>query len=391
MSSQPKSKLVIVTSRFPYPLEKGDKLRIYHQIRYLSQHFTIHLISLSDQKVEKSALEQLESLCESVRIYRLNLVHRVIGMCWSIVTSKPLQVGYFYHFGHARRISKYLAEIQPDFIYCQLIRTAEYVKNYHECPKTIDYMDAFSKGMERRIHLSRWYDRWFFRLESNRLREYEQRIFDYFEQHTIITEQDKTFIAHPNRSSIESIPNGIDERFFDRLQQTPSCDLVFIGNLSYVPNIEAVHYLKNEILPLVPDLTLLISGAEPSPSLKKSCSTSSQITLIGWVDDIRTSYRNGKLFIAPMMIGTGMQNKLLEAMAMGIPCITTPLANNAIGAVHGETIMVAETPEEFVSCIHQLLSDPAVYSRISEQARDFVRQRFQWETSTQKLIDIIRQ
>jgi glycosyltransferase involved in cell wall biosynthesis len=243
-------------------------------------------------------------------------------------------------------------------------------------------MDAFSKGMERRRHLGKWYATFFFEMESRRLRRYEQRIFDYFEEKLIISEQDKNFIAHPNRSKIVAVPNGIDRSFFEDLPITPTYDLVFVGNLSYAPNIEAVLYLKDSILPLVKDCSLLVSGAQPSKSLQIACEEAPNITLQGWVNDIRESYKSGAVFVAPMMIGTGMQNKLLEAMALGIPCITTSLANNAIGAANGETILVAETAEQFKDAINLLRSDSALYHRISTQAKQFVQDHFQWNQST---------
>jgi glycosyltransferase involved in cell wall biosynthesis len=143
-------------------------------------------------------------------------------------------------------------------------------------------------------------------------------------------------------------------------------------------------------MPLLKDCSLLVSGAQPSKSLQIACEEAPNITLQGWVNDIRESYKSGAVFVAPMMIGTGMQNKLLEAMALGIPCITTSLANNAIGAANGETILVAETAEQFKDAINLLRSDSALYHRISTQAKQFVQDHFQWNQSTriiQGLID----
>ncbi len=390
MNASLKKKLVIITSRFPYPLEKGDKLRIYHQIRELSYTFEIHLLSISDIPVSPDYENELLKYCESVQIYRISLVSRIVGMLRSLFFSLPIQVGYFFNPFHKQRIIRTITALQPDAIYCQLIRVTEYVKEYHDCPKVLDYMDAFSKGMERRRHLGKWYATFFFEMESRRLRRYEQRIFDYFEEKLIISEQDKNFIAHPNRSKIVAVPNGIDRSFFEDLPITPTYDLVFVGNLSYAPNIEAVLYLKDSILPLVKDCSLLVSGAQPSKSLQIACDEATNITLQGWVNDIRESYKSGAVFVAPMMIGTGMQNKLLEAMALGIPCITTSLANNAIGAVNGETILVAETAEQFKDAINLLRADSALYHRISTQAKQFVQDHFQWNQSTriiQGLID----
>jgi glycosyltransferase involved in cell wall biosynthesis len=162
-----------------------------------------------------------------------------------------------------------LEEFQPDFIYCQLIRAAEYVKNYHSCPKTLDYMDALSMGIERRILKTPWYYRFIFKIEARRLKLYERSIFDYFEVKTIISEQDKQLILHPDKQNIQVIPNGIDSHFFESLSIQASNDLVFVGNLNYPPNIEAIDFIINELLPKNSNFRYLISGANPSQILIK--------------------------------------------------------------------------------------------------------------------------
>src|SRR5690606_15198329 len=159
-----------------------------------------------------------------------------------------------------------------------------------------------------------------------------REIFDYFENKTIISEQDKQLIQHPDANQIQCVPNGIDESFFQFEPITKDVDLVFVGNMNYPPNIEAITYLNNELLPELKGIKLLNSGASRAKKIQPIDNNNPNGELTGWVDDIRTSDARGKIFIAPMFIGTGMQNKLLEAMAMGLPFITTPLANNAIQA-----------------------------------------------------------
>ena len=162
--------------------------------------------------------------------------------------------------------------------------------------------------------------------------------------------------------------------------------------MSCAPNIEAVHYISEQIMPLLNTTTkkykLLISGAKPVSSVIKLAEENPSIEITGWVDDIRTSYARGKIFVAPMMIGTGMQNKLIEAMAMGIPCITTTLANNAIKGINNESIIVANTKEEFVEAIQKLLKDDLFYKQIAEAGKKLVFENFNWENTTARLVEI---
>jgi len=384
-----KPKLVVLLSRFPYPLEKGDKLRAYHQIKELSENFEITLISITDKKIENSSFKKLQIYCSDIHIIRLSKWSILSNLLLCLFNKKPFQVGYFYTYFGKLKIQQLLKTVKPEYIYCQLIRTSEYIKDYHHCPKTIDYMDALSKGIERRISGSPWYLKWLFKIETRRLKNYERIIFDYFEHKTIISEQDRDLITHPDRKKIICIPNGIDLKFFEPVETNSTHDLVFVGNLSYAPNVEAVEFISKEILSKNSDLTCLISGATPHSTIQKISKANHQITLQGWVDDIRFAYKKGRIFVAPMMIGTGMQNKLLEAMALGIPCITTDLANNAIQAVNNESIIVANDGKQFIDAILKLKSDQQFYKKIALNGQLFVKSNYSWQISSSKLADLI--
>jgi glycosyltransferase involved in cell wall biosynthesis len=164
-------------------------------------------------------------------------------------------------------------------------------------------------------------------------------------------------------------------------------DLVFTGNMGYPPNINAAEFLAGKILPLVlkdrPDTQLLIAGA--SPHLRVSVLKSDNVTVTGWVPDMRECYAASRIFIAPMQIGTGLQNKLLEAMAMEIPCITSGLANQALQAKPGEEILIATSPEEYAAEILKLLNNPGEAGRIAKNGYEYVKNNFSWEAETARI------
>jgi sugar transferase (PEP-CTERM/EpsH1 system associated) len=380
-------RLFILLSRFPFPLEKGDKLRAYHQIKELhAQGFEIHLCCLTDQLVSDTSMDAVKQFCAEVHVFKLNQALIYWNTAKQIFTGNPFQVGYFYQKSIARKISQIIDEIKPQHIYCQLIRTTEYVKNIHDIPKTLDYMDALSKGMLRRAQISSGIKQRIFEIEGKRLREYENRIFDYFNFHTIISEQDKELISHPTADKIEIIENGISYDFFDYSEKTPAeYDIVFVGNMNYAPNIECAEYLVNDILPLLAeDTKVALCGASPHQRIIH-LANNKNVTVTGWVEDIKSAYSSGRIFVAPLFIGTGLQNKLLEAMALGLPCITTPLANNALKATPGEEIMIASTAEEFADSINKLLGDRQLYNQIALSAKSFVQKNFSWKKSVHKL------
>lgn len=388
LSKTYKPTLVVILSRFPYPLEKGDKLRAFYQLQGLSKKYNIHLICTIEEKIKSTHIDIVKQYCSDIHLFKLNPLLKYLGLFIALFTQKPFQVAYFYQLGIHSRIKKILNEVKPDHIYAQLVRTSEYVKNYHDCPKTLDYMDAFSKGIERRVQLNVGLMKSILRIEFTRLSVYERQIFEYFENHSIISKQDQSYIIHPKAQTITIIENGVSTHFSEKIETEKIHDIVFTGNMSYPPNVEAVKYLYEQIKPLLPKtINFLIAGINPHRSILKMKDDHFQVS--GWVDDIRLSYASSRIFVAPMFLGTGLQNKLLEAMAMGIPCITTELANKALRAEPNKEILIASNPTEFKEQIIKLVSDQNCYENISKAGQAFIKEHYSWETMNQKLIDLI--
>jgi polysaccharide biosynthesis protein PslH len=384
-------RLFVMTSRVPWPLEKGDKLRIYHQLRHLKKTHTIFLCCLADEPVHPDAVKALEKLCDQHLILPLSKS----GIIWRTLTAlfsdRPFQVHYFFSRKLRTKVYRAIEEFGPEHIYCQLIRCAEYVKHLHNVPKTLDYMDAFNKGIERRIAVSPWYLKRVWNVEARRLIAYENLIFEYFEKHIIISKQDQQLIYHPNRSNITVIPNGVDANFFSPRVKEKKFDLVFIGNMSYPPNVDCAQHLAEDILPRVrrslPNCTLLIAGAEPAPQVLRLAND--HVEVRGWMDDIRDAYASANVFAAPLRIGSGLQNKLLEAMSMEIPCATSSLANNALGGTHLQEVAVADDADDFAKLLVDLLTTPETAAQMAKLGRAFVAKNYSWQNMGDQLEELI--
>ncbi len=384
-------KLFVILSRVPYPLEKGDKLRAFNQIKQLSKKHQIVLFALNDSKLDERALDELKKYCVSITIIRFSKFTIFLNLIRTLFSTKPFQVGYFYFSKAQQKVDELIKKHQPDHIYCQLIRTSEYVKKYSNIPKTLDYMDVFSKGIERRKSTDSFYMKPFLAFEYRRLLKYESYVFDFFNHKTIISEQDKNHIPHANKNEITVVPNGVDFEYFKPIALEKKFELLFNGNMNYPPNVESVEFLVNKIMPLVweklPETKLLISGA--SPNKKVLALQSSRVVVSGWVDDIRDNFAQSKILVAPMQISIGLQNKLLEAMAMQIPCVTSTLANNAIGALHNNQIMVADSPSQYADYIIELLTDAQKAKQIALNGYRFANANFNWSTTTTILDKLI--
>ncbi len=372
-------KIVIISSRFPFPLDEGDKLRLFNQIKYLSVYNDIYLIALNtDSKVSKLNYNNVKSYCKELHVINISHAIIAINLLKSFIYQKPLQVGFFYSKCAHKQIKSIINKIKPDWVYSQLIRTAEYTKEYDN--NIIDYMDALSKGLERRIQNCSFVLKPIIKREYKLTKDYENKIFSHFKKHTIITKNDRNFISNPNKKEIKIIPNGVDMNYFKPKKITKKYDVIFVGNMSYPPNIEAAEFLCQKVLPIIQNkykiINVIISGVNPHSRVKRLANDNIKIS--GWVEDIRDVYASGKVFIAPMFIGSGLQNKLLEAMSMGIPCITTSLANNALMANNDE-IIIANNQEEFANSCIKVLTNQNIASSLSKKGLLFIQKNYNWK------------
>ena len=386
-------KLQFILSRVPYPLEKGDKLRAYQQLKGLCDEYEIDVVAINDAgKPTDDTLHELSMVCNSLEVINLSTPQKIFNLMHGIRKGMPLQVAYFYFIQAEKQIHEIIKRNKPDLIFCQLIRMAEYLRNVEGIPKMLDFQDAFSKGMEQRGSSSSFFLKPFYQYESNAVKQYEKKVFNWFDEKIIIAGQDRDYIDHPRNHEIKIIPNGIDTSSFIPSPEEKKYDLLFVGNMQYEPNVDGVEFLVKEIMPIIEKqyrkVNLLIAGADPHPKVKALASDNVHVS--GWIDDITKCYNQSKVFVAPMRIGTGLQNKLLQAMAMKLPCITSSLANNALGAKHRESILVANSEHEFAFSVKKILMDKDLSTRITENAYEYVMENFDMDKVMNKLSTFIR-
>ncbi len=406
-------KILVVLPRFPYPLEKGDKLRAYHQIVELSKRHEIYLFAVSHTKVMPEQRAALEPYCKSISVVTPTRFTSYFNILRNYFRSKSLQMGY-WDSARARRTVKDMAKkIQPDVVYNQMIRTVPFVARL-PFPKVMDFQDSLSLNTERRMEQTKGLWRSILHYEFKMLRSTEYNAFKIFDDLTIISEVDSEAIPHKKNGEIHIVPNGVDfdyfqdkrlkmkgERYADATTDggsylSPSTshlspyNLVFCGNLAYAPNVDAARYLVREVMPLVwqkrPETTLLLAGADPKSAIRSLASD--RVAVQGSLPDIREAYSAADIFVAPMRIGSGLQNKLLEAMSMQLPCVTTSLANAALGATSGTHLLLGDTPQALADNILGLLNDKNFAARIAAEGNAFVRQNYSWEAAVKPLENI---
>lgn len=385
-------KIAILGSRFPFPLDRGDKLRLYNQIKELSRDNEIHLFCVGFEKLSDLHRKELEKYCRKISYYRISPFNRYFSIFKALFGRLPFQTAQVYSPKAKDKIAASINELNPDVIYTQLVRMVPYVAEL-EGIKVIDYMDDFSSSMRKRATVSKGLYKQMYRWESQRTSSYEREVFDYFDAHTMISKKDADSMLP--EEDIQIISNGINFIFFEYSpQMARKYDVGFVGNMGYLPNVDAAGYLVNDILAFYTfrfkeELSVLIAGARPHEKVRKL--ESPQVNIAGWFEDIREAYSSIKVLVAPIFAGTGQQNKILEAMAMGTPVITTSVVNEAINATPEEQILIANNQEDFSLQIKKLLSSDELYGRIQQSARAFVEEEFSWQVTTDKLNRIFTQ
>ena len=384
-------KILIVLPRFPYPLEKGDKLRAYYQIRELSKNNEVYLFCVSHTKVLSEYVEQMRPFCKDIRVVHSPRLVNYKNVVRNYMHTKSLQIGYWDSLKARRAYRRFEQEVKPDVLYSQMVRTMPMVSR-SLVPKVMDFQDALSMNTERRMDTARGLWRYILHYEFKMLRSSEYNAFKICDALTIISETDSEAIPCRKNSVIHIIPNGVDFDFFHPLEREKHYDIVFCGNMRYEPNVRAARYLVEQVMPLVwkelPDATLLLAGA--TPKRKVSRLADRRVTVSGSVEDIRESYASARVFAAPMQTGSGLQNKLLEAMAMQLPCVTTSIANDSLSAQEGKEVLVGDTPQAFADHLVVLLRDEVKQQALAWGGYTFVHRNYSWEVAGKQLEEVLK-
>ncbi|MCO6484538.1 MAG: glycosyltransferase [Saprospiraceae bacterium] len=381
--------LLVIAPRFPWPLEKGDKLRLYQQLRHLQAYHTLHLFAITHEDTPPSSLAQLRPFCQTMTIVRIPPWRLAWNLLVGSLRGLPLSVAYFTDRKAGKKFIETYQERKPDLVYGQLARVGEYLRMV-PAPRVIDMMDAFSTITAQQSGVASLILRPLLRREWKSLSQYERRIRSWTEMQIFISHRDRELIDPAQTWDALIVPNGIDLSYYQPARATrKEFDIVFVGNMGYFPNVEAAKFLVRSIMPLLwaqkPDARVLLAGARPSRQVRALAEN--RVTVSGWMADIRQAYSRGKVFVAPLFQGAGQQNKILEAMGMGIPVVTTPWVHQSVPAPDGKAMVLAGTARDFAQVILTLLEDDLMCDRISAHALSFLRDNYSWPESVSRMND----
>jgi hypothetical protein len=379
-------RILMITYRLPVDLYGGDKSTIHHLLKFLSARHEIVLLSFIDSESLRDQLDLVAPFCERVELVYLPKWRSYLNCLGRLASSDPLQVSYYRSAEMTHRIRELLRREPFDLVYGYHLRTGQYLKNVVGCPRVFDLKPVQTLNLRRmQEHVSDPLKKLMYRIEYDRVRRYERGLVRDMDRCFVICDADREAID-PDGELPQVIlnPHGIDPVKF---APDPSChqepnSLVFSGKMGYEPNADAAVYFCENILPLVtsrvPDVKLYLVGADPQPCVT-SLARDPSVVVTGFVDDIRPYLHRAQIAIDPLRIGAGLQNKVLEGMAMGMPMVVTSVANEGIQAEPGRDLLVADTAAEFADRIVELLHDPDRRTRLGAAARQFIVNHWTWE------------
>jgi glycosyltransferase involved in cell wall biosynthesis len=292
-------------------------------------------------------------------------------------------------------LAEEMATFRPDVVHVTRWALAGLGRRTRGVPAVLTAFDAWHLNVDATLALASLFRRPLIRGEARRVRRFEAEEFQSFQRVVVVSEQDKAALEELNPNlRIAVIPNGVDSEFFSGEARAPvEGRMIFTGHMGYPPNIVAARFLAEQIVPRVrarqPSAHLVIVGRDPAPEVL-ALSARGAVEVTGTVEDIRPWLRSGSVFVCPMLSGTGIKNKLLEAMAAEVPCVVTPLALQGLAVTPGAELLVGRTAEELSELVTSLISDPTAARRLGRAAREYVRRRHSWPAVAEAYEDIYR-
>lgn len=389
-------KLLFLANRVPYPPYRGDKLKIFNLARRLQGKHELHLLTFAQNEEDWTYKAELKKIFKEVHFVNLPKWQSALHCLAAVADNIPVQVHYFRSETMKRRLATILAEHHFDAVHVQHLRMAQYLNERRDIPRILDLPDAFSLYWKRKQETSSNPLMLLFeRNEQHRVWHYE-RILAQYNLSLVCSGEDKEYLEQQHGlSNIALLPNGVDTGTFAPGSHDYSHNhtLLFTGNMDYRPNIDAVVYFCKEILPLVsrvfPDVKFIIAGQRP---VKKILALANeQVTVTGFVKDLAAVYNQASVVVAPLRFGAGTQNKVLEAMSVGVPVVCSHIGFKGLGITSGEGAVMQTNAADFAASIIELLGSASRREEVGTAGVRVIQQRFSWDIITLQLEQYLAQ
>jgi polysaccharide biosynthesis protein PslH len=435
-------RIVFVTEGLPYPPHSGARLRDYHLIRQASRQHRVTVLSQLETAQEAQHVPQLRSLCERVETV-LPPPHRPVATAWHAtrwgLAGRPLAAFPFIHAAMIAKLRAIIAAGDTDIIQIEHSWLAPYVEYLPRSFRGRTVLDLHNIGERQyqsmtrmKVSVGRAASFW---LKRGLMHGWEARYAARFDQVMAVSEVDAAWLRRANHQlRVTVIENGVDTGQLRPLGPPLTAPtLLFVGTMGYLPNVDAVLHLHDVILPLIrreyPQVKLLVVGRAPRPEIVRLSATpetgasdplspwerarlrvfgaahvaktltpplsqgergqdQDQVIVTGEVADVTPYYEQAQVCVVPLRAGGGTRLKILEAMALGRPVVSSSLGCEGLAVTHDEHLLIAEAPDDFAAAVVRLLRDPSLWHRLTQNARRLVETRYDWAMIGDKLLDL---
>lgn len=392
--------LLFLAHRIPFPPDKGDKIRSFHVLRFLAQHYRVHLGAFIDDPLDWIRADEVRQFCGETHLERLGKRRATARALTGFASGQALTLPYYSDPGMAAWVKNIFARRPIGAVFVYSAAMGQYVESVNDVRRVIDFVDVDSDKWRQYKESLSGLRKWVYNREAERLLRYERHLAQLADASFFVSAAEAALfrrLAPEAASKVSHYNNGVDLHFFSPQHR---CDspygprergIVFTGAMDYWPNVDAVAWFAREILPnvrsAVADATFYIVGSNPSAEVMQLASLPG-VRITGRVDDVRPYVRHAAVAVAPLRLARGVQNKVLEAMACGKATVVTSQALEGIEAQAGHDVVLADSPGEFAAALTNLLMHPD--PRLEANARALVESRYGWERNLTHVIEVLR-
>jgi sugar transferase (PEP-CTERM/EpsH1 system associated) len=387
--------ILFLAHRVPFPPDKGDRIRTYHILKYLAERATVHVACLADEPVDDAAVAALRRLVAQVAVLRIDWPGRWLRALGSLLTGGSISEGAFAspdlratlrQWAQATQFRASLASASSLVPYLQM-------PELRDVPAIVDLIDVDSQKWLDYAAASKIPRRWLYRLEAHRLRRVEQRLASWARGVVVTTPVEAAIydrFTAPGTACV--VANGVDLDYFRPEPGETEATCVFVGALDYRPNVEGVCWFCREVWPMLrqrrPDTRLLLVGRRPAPAVQ-SLAGQPGVEVVGQVPDVRPYLRRAGVAVVPLQIARGVQNKVLEALAMAKAVVASPQCVGGLQTQRDVHLKIADSAADWTETVVHLLADKSERDRLGAAGRRYVEQHHRWETCLTSLGDLL--
>ncbi|HSI56837.1 MAG TPA: glycosyltransferase [Ideonella sp.] len=398
-------KILVVTTKSPYPLFEGRALRSYHLIREAAEAHEVHLLSFVQNDEDLQGLEHMRSLCKVVVGEKLYFSRArwwlLLDALRELFSRSPLQVMKYRSRALRQRMRQMMAEHHYDLVHLDMVHLAEYFDLCGSLPAMLMVHNVESVILQRRAETeTSWARRLYLRYQCRKLARFEAQACRRASRVVAVSELDAQQLRELSGvASITAVPNGVDTRFFSQAPGAPvrpeAPSLVFVGGFSWFPNRDAIVYFCREILPQiaaeVPAVSLTVIGDNTGAAKTGEPFDNPRLRLAGRVDDIRPLVAAAAVYIVPLRIGGGTRLKILDALSMSKAIVATPVGAEGLAVEPGRDIVLADSPQDFARQVIRLLKNPLEARRLGRNGRELAERVYDWRVIGQRLRELYQE